>query len=288
MALMRPAQWVKNVFVFAPLFFGGSLFDAENLLWSVLTAAMFCLMSSAIYCLNDIRDAESDRRHPLKQNRPVASGAVSERQAYGLVGALSVASMCIAMTLPPDRGRATATVLLVYFLMNVAYCLWLKHIAVVDVCVVATGFVLRVVAGSTATLIEPSRWIVLMTFLLTLFLSLCKRRDDVVRMNRTGEPPRRNTPRYNLAFTDHAITLTGTGCLVCYAMYTMSPDICGKLDTSHLYLTVVFVVVGLLRYMQLTMVDERSGDPTAALLHDRFCLIAVALWLFSFIFAIYM
>jgi len=287
LSLMRPAQWTKNLFVFMPLFFGGELFSGQSLAWAAVAAVAFCLMASSIYCLNDIVDVEADRRHPLKSNRPIASGRISVARAYAIMGCLSIASLAITMILPPAQCARTATVLIFYFLLNVAYSLWLKRFAVVDVCIVALGFVLRVLAGSVSTLVEPSQWIVLVTFLLTLFLSLCKRRDDVLMMGRTGIAPRSNTARYNLTFIDQSITITATGCFVCYVMYTVSPDICEQFGTRRLYLTGIFVLVGLLRYIQLTVVEERSGDPTSALLHDRFCQGVVALWLLSFLIIIY-
>lgn len=287
-SLIRPAQWVKNIFVFMPLFFGGELFAMDSFICSLVAAVAFCLMASSIYCFNDIHDAESDRRHPLKRLRPVASGRISEQKAYIVMGCLSVASLAITMLLPPMRRMATTTILLFYFLLNIAYCLWLKHFAIIDVCIVAFGFVLRVLMGSEATHIEPSHWIVLVTFLLCLFLSLCKRRDDVERMNRTGEALRRNTSRYNLTFIDQAITLTATGCFVCYVMYTVSPEVCEQFHSRYLYLTGIFPIVGLLRYIQIAVVDSRAGDPTQTLLSDRLCQVIVLLWLVSFLLIIYL
>ena len=156
-----------------------------------------------------------------------------------------------------------------------------------DVCIIAFGFVLRLLAGGFATGIVLSRWIVLMTFLITLFMSFGKRRDDVIRMNDTGEAPRKNTIRYNLAFIDQAITITASVTLVCYIMYTVSPEVIAQLRTSYLYLTTVFVLLGLLRYIQLTVVDKRSGDPTKIMLRDRFIQIDVLLWALSFLIMIY-
>lgn len=286
-SLIRPAQWTKNIFVFMPLFFGGELFQGQSFVYALVAAVAFCLMASSIYCLNDIVDAEADRRHPQKFTRPIAACLISVPRAYLIMGCLSLSSLAFTMALPPKQCASTATVLIFYFLLNVAYSLWLKHFAVVDVCIVAFGFVLRVLAGSTSTLVESSQWIVLVTFLLTLFLSLCKRRDDVVLMERTGKAPRRNTAHYNLTFMDQAITITATGCFVCYVMYTVSADVCEQFSTRYLYLTGIFVLVGLLRYIQLTVVEKRSGDPTSALLHDRFCQAVVALWLLSFLLIIY-
>ena len=159
--------------------------------------------------------------------------------------------------------------------------------AILDVMLIAFGFVLRLLAGGFATGIVLSHWILMMTFLLTLFLSFAKRRDDVVRMELTGEAPRKNTVRYNLTFVNQAITITGCVTLVCYIMYTVSPDIVQRTRSPYLYLTTVFVLIGLLRYLQITVVDQRSGDPTKVLLRDRFMQCVVLLWLFTYAFIIY-
>ena len=155
------------------------------------------------------------------------------------------------------------------------------------VCVIAFGFVLRLLVGGIATDIPLSNWIVLMTFLLTLFLSLAKRRDDVILMNETGHAPRTNTIRYNLSFINQAITITATVTIVCYIMYTVSPEVEQRVGTRYLYLTTVFVLLGILRYLQLTLVDNKSGDPTKTLLRDRFLQVVLALWVLAFLVIIY-
>ena len=284
--IIRPQQWVKNVFVLVPLFFGGSLLDTSDIMASVVTAIAFSFVASAIYCLNDIVDVEDDRRHPVKCKRPIASGKVSVGQSYVCMAIMTALSFLSTLLLG-SHTMAVASVIAVYLLLNIAYCLWLKRYAIVDVCVIAFGFVLRLLAGGLATDILLSNWVVLMTFLLTLFLSLAKRRDDVVRMNKTGHAPRKNTIRYNLEFVNQAITITATVTLVCYVMYTVSPEVEQRIGTRYLYLTTVFVLLGILRYLQLTMVDNKSGDPTKAMLRDRMLQAVVALWLLSFLIIIY-
>lgn len=286
--LIRPHQWVKNMFVFVPMFFGGSLLDPSDIRNSAVAFLAFSLTASSIYCFNDIIDVEADRRHPLKCHRPIASGAVSIGRAWGIMALMFV--LALASTwLMDDRESMfqVAAVLLVYYVLNIFYCRLLKQHAIVDVCVIAFGFVLRVLAGGYATDIEPSKWLVLMTFLLTLFLSFAKRRDDVVRMNETGEVPRKNTIRYNLTFINQAITITASVTLVCYIMYTVSPETTARFHSELLYLTTVYVLLGLLRYIQLTVVDKKSGDPTKTLLHDRLTQAIVALWALTFLVLIY-
>ena len=284
--LIRPQQWIKNGFVLIPMFFGGRLLNVDDVIASVVTFFAFSCAASAIYCFNDIVDVDADRRHPVKCGRPIASGAVSVPTAYALMAVLALLSALLLFFLPQRAGE-TAGIVAFYFLLNMAYCLWLKRHAIIDVCTVAFGFVLRILAGGMACDVAVSNWLVLMTFLLALFLSFAKRRDDVLRMNETGEPPRRNTIRYNLTFVNQAITVTGTVTLVCYIMYTVSPEVVSRFHAPYLYLTSIFVLVGLLRYMQLTVVDEVSGDPTKILLRDRFTQAIVVAWIMSFLLIIY-
>lgn len=286
--LIRPHQWLKNVFVLIPMFFGGSLLDPEDIRASLLTFLAYSFVASSVYCFNDINDIEADRRHPVKCKRPLASGAVSMGTAWMLMALMFVLAALMTALLG-DRGHILKVggVLLFYYILNICYCAKLKQYAIVDVCIVAFGFVLRVLAGGFATDITLSKWLVLMTFLLTLFLSFAKRRDDVLRMNETGEPPRKNTIRYNLTFINQAITITASVTLVCYIMYTVSPEVVARLGSDLLYLTSVFVLLGLLRYIQITVVDKKSGDPTKIMLRDRFTQLVVVLWALTFLILIY-
>lgn len=284
--LIRPHQWVKNLVVLLPVFFGGALLHIESVYAGLVTALCFSFAASSIYCLNDIVDVEDDRQHPVKCHRPMASGAISIAQGYILMFSMFVLSMLSTFLLRQSQLE-TASVILFYWLLNIAYCLKLKQYAIIDVCVVSFGFVLRILAGGYATSIHLSKWIVLMTFLLMLFLSFAKRRDDVVRMNETGHAPRQNTIRYNLTFINQAITITSSVTLVCYIMYTVSPETIHNFHTDYLYLTSVFVLVGLLRYIQIAVVDKRSGDPTKVMLHDRFMQFVVLAFGLAFLFIIY-
>lgn len=292
--LVRPKQWLKNVFVLIPVFFGGRLSDVHDLLATAFAFVAFSFAASSIYCFNDIIDVDADRRHPVKCSRPVARGAVTMRQAYMLMAQMILLALCVVLcgrylsVFTPSQALRVGGVIAGYWLLNLAYCAWLKKYAIVDVSVIAFGFVLRVLAGGFATDIIPSRWLVLMTFLLTLFLSLAKRRDDVLRMNATGEAPRTNTIRYNLTFINQAITITASITTVCYIMYTVSPEVIARFQTEYLYLTTCFVILGLLRYIQITVVDEQSGDPTKIMLRDRFMQAVVVLWAISFAIIIYL
>lgn len=284
--LIRPKQWIKNLIVLLPVFFGGALLHPSAIYAGLIIALSFSFAASSIYCLNDIIDIEDDKHHPIKCNRPLASGAISIPQGYTLMVLMLILSMASTFLLY-DHQLETAGVIAFYWLLNIGYCLKLKQYAIIDVCIVAFGFVLRVLAGGISTSIHLSKWIVLMTFLLMLFLSFAKRRDDVVRMNETGHAPRQNTIRYNLTFINQAITITSSVTLVCYIMYTVSPETIQNFHTDYLYLTSVFVLVGLLRYIQIAVVDKKSGDPTKVILRDRFTQLIVLAFGLAFLFIIY-
>lgn len=286
--LLRPFQWVKNGFVFLPIFFDRHFFQAEYW-WPALTAFLaFSFAASAVYCFNDIRDAAFDRRHPEKKNRPIASGRVTSAAGYVLSAACLAASGVLLLFLPHATVGKTSGVLLGYLGLNLAYCLWLKHHAIVDVFIIATGFVLRLFAGALAANVPLSHWIVLMTFLLALFLAFAKRRDDVAAYEHLGIPTRKNLNRYNLAFMNQSLSVIGAVTLVAYILYCVSPDVMARIGSEHLYLTSVFVLAGIIRYLQLAIVDLCSGSPTKVLLHDRFIQGCIALWGISFLLLLYM
>lgn len=274
--------------VFLPIFFDRHFFQAEYW-WPALTAFLaFSFAASAVYCFNDIRDAAFDRRHPEKKNRPIASGRVTSAAGYVLSAACLAASGVLLLFLPHATVGKTSGVLLGYLGLNLAYCLWLKHHAIVDVFIIATGFVLRLFAGALAANVPLSHWIVLMTFLLALFLAFAKRRDDVAAYEHLGIPTRKNLNRYNLAFMNQSLSVIGAVTLVAYILYCVSPDVMARIGSEHLYLTSVFVLAGIIRYLQLAIVDLCSGSPTKVLLHDRFIQGCIALWGISFLLLLYM
>ena len=283
----RPTHWIKNIFVFLPVFFGGALLNSTEVVAAALTFMSFSLAASAIYCLNDIIDVDADRAHPVKCKRPIASGAITIPQAYGMMTVSLLLSILLMFLLPEGHAKSIL-VIIAYFVINVAYCLRLKEYAIIDVCIIASGFVLRILAGGYATGVHLSKWIVLMTFLLTLFLAFAKRRDDVLRMNTTGRAPRKNTSRYNLTFINQAITITGSVMVVCYVMYTVSPEIIAQFATDKLYLTSILVILAILRYLQISVVDEKSGDPVKVALSDRATQLILLAWLLSFLIIIYL
>lgn len=276
--LFRIHQYIKNLFIFLPLLFSFSFSDSQDNLNVLVAFLLFSLLASSIYIFNDLLDINEDRAHPTKRNRPLASGSVSKSTAISLMLILSTTSLGISLLFNTELF----TVLLIYFLLNIAYTLKLKHIAILDIFIIASGFVLRLFAGSSVTEIPLSMWIILMTFLLALFLALAKRRDDVL-LSLEGQETRKNIDGYNLEFVNASMVLMAGVVIVSYLMYTISPEVEGRLGTEHLYLTSFFVILGILRYMQITFVEEDSGSPTKVVIRDKFLKLTILFWLISFI-----
>lgn len=285
--LLRPQQWLKNLFVFMPLFFSGNMLHITPLSASVVAFAAFSAAASAIYALNDLIDVKADRLHPVKRQRPIAAGLISPGMAVTALIILAAVALTLPLLLPQAAARDTIIIIALYLILNIAYTLRLKQIALIDIFIIAIGFVLRVAAGGAASLIPVSHWIVIMTFLLALFLALCKRRDDITIYRNEGKKVRRNIDKYNLSYINQAITMVATIMLVSYIMYTLSPEVEARFGTNLVYVTSVFVLAGLLRYMQLATVYDRTGSPTAILLHDRFIQITIIAWLLTFAAIIY-
>lgn len=287
-SLLRPQQWVKNTFIFLPLFFSGEFTNVSMLVNAVIAFFCYCFAASSIYCFNDIYDVEADRKHPKKCKRPIAAGKVSIPQAYGLMALMFLLSLALAYCALDTTSVAVIGVICFYYIMNIAYCVKLKQIALVDVFVIAVGFVLRVILGGVVNGIVLSHWIVLMTFLLALFLAFAKRRDDVVLYQETGVLPRKNVNRYNLDFMNQALTIVSAVTLVAYVMYTVSNEVMEQFGSRYVYLTTVFVLAGILRYLQITIVDVKSGSPTKVLMKDRFVQLCIAGWIGAFLVLIYL
>lgn len=250
----------------------------------------YCMAASAIYCFNDIYDVEADKQHPEKSKRPIASGAVSCGQAYFLMFcciAISYAILYFSDFSVSNGMLPLMGIIALYLIMNIAYCVRLKHIAIIDVFIIAVGFVLRVLVGGFSTNSYLSHWIILITFLLALFLAFAKRRDDVVKYEELGIKMRPNINRYNVKFMDQIISVIASILMMCYIMYTVSPDITTRFNSDNVYLTIVFVFIGLARYLQITVVDAKSGSPTKVLLHDRFIQSSIAGWIISFCILLY-
>ena len=274
---MRPREWVKNVFVLAALVFTKRIFEPGDLLQGGLAFACFCLISGAAYLFNDIRDRENDHQHPLKRHRPIASGAL--RVSVAAIAAILLALIALigGFYVHPHFG----TVLLIYAVLNIAYTLYLKHIVILDVMIIAAGFLLRAIGGAVAIQVVISSWFILCTMLLALFLGFAKRRHELALLEGDASTHRRILAEYSPQFLDQIIAIVTAGALVSYALYTMSPEVIEKLGTKYLNLTIPFVIYGMLRYLYLIYKKDGGGNPTSTVLGDFPLLIACALWLLT-------
>ena len=286
--LLRPLQWLKNVFVFAPIFFSNNLLKPEFFWPTLVIFASFCLISSAIYCFNDLRDVEADRQHPKKCKRPIASGAVSIRGGYVMMFLCTIGSLLLIPFTHSVNTPYLYIIVAAYWLMNVAYCIKLKQYAILDVSIIAIGFVMRVLIGGLTTDIWISHWLVMMTFLLTLFLAFTKRNDDYRIYEQTGTKPRVSITGYNKTFINEATAIIASVTLVCYIMYTMSPEVIERMGTRYVYLTTGWVLAGLLRYLQNMIVYGLSGSPTKSLVKDHFVQFCIIGWIASFFVILYL
>jgi len=270
---MRPRQWVKNLVVFGALLFSRKFTDGGAVLHTVAAFLLFCAASGGIYIINDLFDAERDRRHPEKSRRPIASGALGSAAAIVAATLLLTGSLMSAFTLSPPFGA----VVLIYAALNLAYSLWLKEVVIIDVMVIASGFVLRAVGGGLVIDVTISTWLIMCTILLSLFLAFCKRRQELELVPEAHEH-RSILREYSVAFLDQMINVVTASTVTAYMFYTISPEVELRLGTHYLYLTVPFVLYGIFRYLYLVHKKGQGGSPTQALLTDWPLLLDVALW----------
>jgi decaprenyl-phosphate phosphoribosyltransferase len=283
LSLMRPEHWVKNLFLFIPAFFAATLLDPYVLGRAVLGFFAFSLTASAVYVLNDWIDAPQDRNHPDKRRRPIASGAVTRRQAAFLLSFLLVAGLGLAATLSRDLLIISS----LYLLVNIAYSFSLKHIALVDISLIGLGFLLRVFAGGAVTGVAVSQWLIVLTFLLALILALAKRRGEYI-IATGGHSFRKALEGYNLPFLDVSMVVCSTVAIVAYLMYCFSPEVTGRIGSDKIFYTAFFVVLGVLRYLQLTLVYNKTESPTRALLRDTFLQVVLLAWVGCFAWLLYL
>jgi len=283
-SLLRIHQYVKNLFIFLPVFFGLQITNFPILVKTAAAFLAFCLTASAVYIFNDYFDSEDDRKHPVKKDRPIASGAVSGKTALVLMGLLAAAGLAGSFAI----DTSILAITLVYIVLNILYTVALKHVAIIDVMVIAIGFVLRLFIGSAASGVHLSMWIIIMTFLLALFLAFAKRREDVLLYLEKGEKARKVIDGYNIEFLNVSMIIMSTVIVISYIMYTISPMILGRNHGDKIYLTVIWVILGVLRYLQQTMVFNSTGSPTKTLLRDHFLQLVIVGWIISFWVLIYL
>jgi 4-hydroxybenzoate polyprenyltransferase len=280
---LRPHQWIKNMIIFAPLLFSQNIFNLNMLFKTLEGFFLFCMLCGGVYLINDLLDLEEDRKHPVKKNRPLASGQLSPKLAIITATLLTILSLTLAFLLSKPFGL----IALIYIGFNLAYSRSLKHIVIIDVMVVALGFVLRALAGGYLIEVEISAWLIVCTTLLALLLSFGKRRHELVILEDQASHHRRTLDEYDPYLLDQMIAIVTASTVVAYALYTMAPEVEAKLQTSHLNLTIPFVLYGIFRYLFLVHKKEKGGNPTQLLLTDRPLLINVGLWLLTIVIILY-
>lgn len=275
--IMRPEQWVKNLIVFGALIFARRFTDTQDVLHSLLAFGILCLLSSAVYIVNDLHDREQDSLHPTKKSRPLASGALSPVTARILAVTLILCGMGVSFLLP----REFLYIAVIFVAFNILYTALLKSIVIIDVMSIAVSFVLRAAAGSYAISVETSPWLIACTFLLALFLGFGKRRHELLILKDQAVGHRVSLKKYSPYFLDQLIGVVTASTVVAYTFYTLSPEIQEKLGVRHLELTIPFVLYGIFRYLYLIHQEERGGSPTRLLLTDMPILINIVLWFLS-------
>jgi 4-hydroxybenzoate polyprenyltransferase len=280
---LRPGQWTKNLFVFAALVFAERLGDAASVIRAVTAFVIFCALSGAVYLVNDVLDREQDQRHPLKSRRPIASGALRPTTAITAAVVLSAASIGASYLL----GHHFFSMALGYLLLLSAYSALLKHIVILDVLTIATGFTLRAAAGAAAIAVPISHWLLVCTTLLALFIALSKRRHELTLLTESATHHRPILSDYTPYLLDQMISVVTASTLIAYAFYTISPETQQKFGTDLLSLTIPLPLYGIFRYLYLVHKREQGGSPAELVINDRPLLICLALWALSVVAIIY-
>lgn len=283
MKLIRPKHWVKNLFVIAPLIFSGKFTDLSFIYASFLAFLSFCFLSSSIYIMNDIKDAPTDRLHPVKKERPIATGLVKPKQAF----LLSLVLMMISLLFAVFLSWQVLICLFVYLSVNLFYTLKGKNLILVDVFCIAAGFAIRVISGSYAVSAPPSGWLVTSTFFLALFLGFGKRRGELILSQTNGSEYRKILKYYDVNLLGNIMISTGTVAMVMYALYTLDARTIEQFKTNKLYYTIPFVVYGIFRYMFL-LLKNGDGEPTDVLLRDKGMIFSILLWFLTTILIIFL
>ncbi len=281
---MRPHQWVKNLFIFAPIIFSQNIFNLPLFLKTTAAFILFCTLSGSLYILNDIKDLEEDKLHPLKSKRPIASGRLKKSTAILSFIILSVLALILSIVLNISFFIAA----LIYFLLQVAYSFRLKHVVILDVFVIAAGFFIRVVAGGLAIDVYLSSWLLICTILLSLFLAMSKRRHELVLLKENAQGHRRILKEYNPYLLDQMIAVVTASTLIAYCLYTISEETVSKFGTTNLIYTVPFVLYGIFRYLYLVHQKTEGGSPEVLIIKDKPLLFDLLLWILSAMLILYL
>lgn len=280
---LRMKQWIKNLIIFAPLIFSQNVFNLPLLLKSVLAFVLFCLISGAAYILNDLKDLEEDKLHPLKSKRPLASGRLNKSQALFTFFFLVIISLIGAFLINISFFIALG----VYLVLQFSYSFWLKHVVILDVFLIAAGFFIRVISGGLVIEVQLSPWLIICTILLALFLALSKRRHELVLLNASAEIHRPILKEYNPHLLDQMIAVVTASTVISYCLYTISSETIDKFGTKNLIFTVPFVLYGIFRYLYLVHQKKEGGSPEVLLIKDKPLLIDIFLWIATAALIIY-
>lgn len=280
---MRPAQWTKNLIVFAGLIFSGNLFNLDLLVRSAATFGIFCILSGSMYILNDLIDRKHDIHHPLKSKRPLSLGTLSSRHAKAGIPVLVLLSLVLSWLLEPRLLIITG----IYAVLMSAYSFWLKKIPILDVLVISFGLVLRALGGTSVIHVEVSLWLFVCTILLALYLALCKRRHELLTLNEDAIRHRQVLAQYTDRLLDQMIAIVTASTLIAYALYTISPETIAKFNTKNLVLTFPLVVYGIFRYLYLVYKEQAGGAPERLLFRDRPLVLTMLLWMAAVGFILY-
>lgn len=274
---LRPQQWTKNFFIFAPLIFSENISNMGMLLKTGAAFGLFCLISGASYILNDLRDLEEDKLHPLKSRRPLASGRVKKSQAVVFLILIS----CLSMVLSLCLNLEFFLLLTSYFILQIFYSFWLKNVVILDVFIVAAGFFLRVLAGGLVIEVYVSPWILICTLLLALFLALSKRRHELILLDAEAKNHRPILGEYSPYLLDQMIAVVTASTVISYCLYTISTETITKFGTKNLIFTVPFVLYGVFRYLYLIHQKAEGGTPEMLIIKDKPLLISIFLWILT-------
>ncbi len=280
---MRPNQWMKNLILFAGVIFAQQLSSPDLVLKTVAAFVLFCLLSSVIYIINDIKDMDKDRVHPLKSKRPIAAGELSV--SFAMVSAAGMAGIALVLAFFLNSGFGW--VALLYVVLLCGYSFYFKHLVILDVLTIAIGFVLRAIAGAVVIQVEFSSWLLLCTILLALFIGLSKRRHELVLLGDNAQSHRKILEEYSPYLLDQMISVVTASTLMAYALYTMAPETIQKFGTPYMILTIPFVIYGIFRYLYLVHHKEKGGNPTTILVTDTPILMDILLWALVSVLIIY-
>jgi decaprenyl-phosphate phosphoribosyltransferase len=281
--LIRVKQWLKNIFVALPLFFSLNFFKVDKLILCIETFFIVSFLASAVYVLNDYVDIENDKLHPVKKNRPLAAGVLSSNFAFVILFFALLLGLGGSYLLNQKLLLPAIT----YLSINVLYSFWLKKMPILDVSIIGIGFVLRVIIGAIAIDVVPSHWLIVMTFLFTVFIALAKRRDDLVILEQTQIVVRQTANSYSKSYLEHAMGILSACLILYYILYTTNPTTQEQFNSTSVFYSSFFVIVGVLRYWQIILIEQNSGSPTEIFIKDRFVQVNFICWILFLTYLIY-